>query len=257
MDGEVEGASRTKRRLVVAAVLLVVAAIAVEVITNAVKTHRDIHASYVGITKVDARVSSGTLRLIANNGNSVEVDRKENYTLRGPSITERVENGTLLISENCAGLHVGECTTSYVISVPASVATDAMTTAGLVTADGLRGSLNVNTDGGKADISHTFGDLSVTTRTGKIACDDISSTTVVGNSKSGDIALDFGVDPMNVTAHSNDGNVVITVPKSNTSYNVSAISANKRSTVNVKVDVTSPRQITARSENGDVSVDRG
>jgi hypothetical protein len=245
----------TRQRLIVAVVALVVVAIMLTIVNQLIKTHTTTHSTYNNVTNVNIKVGNGSLRLINTAGNTVDVERKVVYTLHGPSLTQKVQGNTLLIQQNCSGLHIGECDTSYVISVPNKVVTTIVSSGGAVDVDGLQGQVTARTSGGKIDVNQTFGNLDLKTDSGEISGQDLSSLQVMSQTKGGKVNLDFAAAPTKVDASSTDGTIDVAVPKGNTAYNVNAGSTNGKSTIDVKNDTESPRSITARSVDGKVTVE--
>ena len=244
----------TKKRIIFALVLLVIVAVGLGVLNQVLKTTKNTTALFANVTKLDVKVGNGTLALANATGANVVVERKVTYLLRGPSLSQKVEGDTLVIRQNCSGLHIGQCDTAYSILVPPSVATVIASDGGKVDLNGTQGLINVVTSGGEINANKTFGDLDFITDNGNVKGSDLSSLRTKATTKGGKIELTLAVAPTNVDVRSTDGNVSVQVPDENTAYKVDAGSTNNKSSIELNNETNSPRLITARSDNGKVKL---
>lgn len=244
----------TKKRVIVALVLLVLVAVGLGVLNRVLKTTVNTTASFANVTKLDVKVGNGTLALANATGADVVVERKVAYLLRGPSLTQEVKGDTLVVRQNCSGFHIGQCDTSYSILVPPLVETVIVSDGGKVDLNGTQGTMSVKTSGGEINADKTFGDLDFTTDNGNVKGSDLSSLRTKAKTKGGKIELTLAVAPTNLEVRSSDGNVFVQVPDENTAYKVDAGSTNNESSIGLNNDTGSPRLITARSDNGKVKL---
>jgi hypothetical protein len=170
------------------------------------------------IVRVDAKIDSGSLRLVGSDDPRITIESTVHSGLRGPSHTETVVGDRLVVRSNCPfDLITASCSVDYVIHVPNDVA---------VTARG---------NGSDFDIAAVHGDVDVSVNGGRV-----------------DMAFDAA--PHRVDAGSNGGHIKIVVPDDNTGYRVDTHTNGGSTNVGIRTDPASDRTITVETNGGDIDV---
>ena len=205
------------------------------------------------ITALDLRAESGTLTLSAGPDNQITVAARSRWEGQQPTITEQWIGSTLSIVTGCPG--TGRCEVDLTLTLPAGTAITTQTDSGDATLTGMTGPVSVTNGTGGIRLENLTGPVTAETGAGTITGTALSATQVTATTETGDLSLSFSVDPQAVTATVGTGDVTISVPRSSTSYHVTA----ETTTGDRRVDVTqadsASRTIVARVDTGNVTLD--
>ena len=187
---------------------------------------------------VDIRTDNGSVEVRGGGGDDITVVAalEEHHDGDAESSVD-VDDGRLLIDGTCDARWWDPCSVVYVVTVPSDF------------------EVRVVTDNGRVDVSQIDGDVDLSTDNGAIAASDLGSDTVVTSTDNGRIRLTFEQVPTSVETTTDNGAIVVALPQTDDGYAVDASTDNGHVAVDVVDDPASDRHITARSDNGRVSIE--
>jgi len=188
------------------------------------------------VTRLVARTGTGDVHLHAGAaGQPVHVVTTIADSFGGGDSSARVSSGTLTLTGRCRYPWLPDnCHVDYDVTLPAGTSIDVSSGTGDTTADGLSGVITVGTG------------------TGDITLDNLNSATVRAESGTGDVQLDFGTPPTQVSAHSGTGDISVLVPADGTRYRVTTHTGIGDVAVTVPRDGASARSVEAETGTGDI-----
>lgn len=191
------------------------------------------------VSRVDLRLASGSVAIVGSTSSTVEVRRTDNYAFDHAAREERsIAGGVLKISSRCPRIVLGDCSASYEIAVPETVAVDVQTTAGDIRVTGYRGNATVASRSGNVDVEAYCG-FDLTAASG-----------------SGSVHVAAACSPQHLSVRSNSGDASALVPPGR--YRVNATGApGKEKVAGIVVDDRAPFTIDAHSGTGAVAVEGG
>lgn len=185
-------------------------------------------------------VGTGTGSIIvraAPAGSPVTVRRTVRWSFGGATSDETVAGGVLTVTGQCGqDLGLGQCSVSYLLSVPAQTAVTLTTSTGSVQARDLAGDVQAITSTGSVDLS------------------GLRAASVTAQTSTGSVVVRFAAPPTSVTAQTGTGSVEVVVPADATAYDVRATTSVGQQTVQVPVDSGSPHRIVVTASTGSVTV---
>jgi hypothetical protein len=188
-----------------------------------------------------------------------------------PKLSEEETADGLAVRADCAWF-TANCAVDAVITVPANLSVDAVSSGGDITVHGLTGRVHLDSSGGGIDaagltgpveLSSSGGEITATGLTGPAELDssgggvrasDLGSREVTAHSSGGSVQLAFNTPPERVIADSSGGGVEIGLPRVEGGYHVDADSSGGETQTGVQTDPASPRLIDAHSSGGDVRI---
>ncbi|MEU4094632.1 hypothetical protein [Streptomyces sp. NPDC026673] len=189
-----------------------------------------------GAKALDVRNENGSVRITVGSG-PISVTETLEYGSVKPSTRHQVENGTLkLVGSGCGDSR--PCRVDYLIRVPAETTVTVRVDNGGVEAEGVTGAVDLRT--GNGTVSGTA----------------LGARRASLSSENGTVDAAFDVAPDEVTTTAENGAVTVTVPPG-TAYDVRARTGVGMKQVSVPTDPSSPRRITATTDNGMVTVQTG
>lgn len=216
--------------------------------------HEAQHQTYEHkIDAIEVTLDSGEARLTGGGTATIDVDRVLKWPTTKPSITEEWRGNTLVITGHCFGQR--NCSTDYVIRLPAGTPVKVSSDGGSLTTDGLDASQQLSTNGGDITVNSAKGALTLRTDGGNIRGTTLSSTQTTADTAGGEITLSYSGAPDKVTANTDGGNIDVAVPKpSEGGYRVDASTSGGNRTVDVPSDSGASRSVTVHAEGGNVRV---
>ncbi|AQS69813.1 DUF4097 family beta strand repeat-containing protein [Streptomyces pactum] len=196
------------------------------------------------------------LEIVAADGNragEVEVTRWFQGSVAlgsDPEVTWSIDDGRLKLRTRCSGV-VADCATKHRVEVPRGIAVTVKTDDGSVRAQGFRDALEIRTADGSVRVSDSSGPLELHSDDGSLRA-DVSSRRVNASTRDGSVRLELGAVPDLVDTRSDDGSVTVDLPRA--TYKVSAESDDGSVDVSVPRDDASSHEVTARTQDGKVTV---
>jgi hypothetical protein len=191
------------------------------------------------VRRVDVNLSSGDAVIVGTQGTSVEVHRTDDYAFGHAAREHRsLVGGDLRLSSACPRIVVGNCSASYELAVPETVAINVHTGTGNVRLTGFRGTAAVATQAGDIDVEAYCGfDLAAA-------------------SGSGNVRITAACAPAHLQVRTRTGNATALVPPGR--YRISAISGAGSPSVNGLIyDARAPFTIDMHSGSGHLTVGAG
>ncbi|MFC8824442.1 DUF4097 family beta strand repeat-containing protein [Streptomyces sp. NPDC057137] len=250
---------RTRRaRTLVAAGGAVLAVVAVSGCGSADADEAPVEKRSFAFSGKTLTIASGntSIDLVPADVKDVEVTRQVDGWVMfgsGPDPVWKLKESTLTLDVKCKAL-VNNCESRHQVKVPRDMAVKVRNDNGSVRADGFDTDLNLRSDNGSVDVRNSSGKLDLFSDNGKVTTDGVSSTSVRARSDNGAVRLRLTSVPDKVDTFSDNGSVTIDLPKSDTSYAVTAKSDNGSVDVDVPTDDDSGHVVKARSDNGKVTV---
>ncbi|MGV9883370.1 DUF4097 family beta strand repeat-containing protein [Streptomyces sp. NPDC003006] len=192
-----------------------------------------------------------------------------------PEVTWTMDGNRLTLRMNCSGV-ITDCSAKHRVEVPRGVAVTVENGDGEVTARGFRDTLKVHTEDGSVSVKDSRGPLELRSEDGSVTVEDsagpldvqsedgsvtaqgITSRRVTVGSRDGAVRLALAAVPDRVDARTQDGSLDIAVPGKEggeaASYQVEVESGDGATDISVPRDGNSPHHLSARSEDGEVTV---
>ena len=213
--------------------------------------HRSVAATG---SQVSVSVDSGNLTLEPAAGDRVVLTGVAHYGLIRPTVAVTMTGAGVAVTANCARFLVDECDVDLTVAVPAGLAVTASAGSGDITASDLD-ALTLHADSGNLQVNGGSGLLHLSTDSGQITGVAMDASDVNASADSGDISLDFGHAPADVSVQDDSGDVTVTVPSGGPAYAVTAHSDSGSTSIEVPTDPTSTRDISISVDSGNAVVD--
>ncbi len=180
-----------------------------------------------GMVAVD--LGAGDLSIFLTDGDQVEVRRTLRFTGERPTLSARVESGTLRLDVECRDFQL-ECRVDHEVFLPAGASISGGTGTGNVVIDGVPGDIDLSTGSGDIAVTTATGQLVLETGSGNILVDDIigtvdldtgsglidlrraDSATAIASTGSGEVFMDLVGTPSRVTIDTGSADVTLVVP---------------------------------------------
>jgi Putative adhesin len=213
----------------------------------------------------------GGIKIEPGSGPGVRVVETVRYGTFRPKLREEETADGLAVRADCPWF-TANCAVDAVITVPANLSVDAVSSGGDITVHGLTGRVHLDSSGGGIDasgltgpvvLSSSGGEITATRLTGPAELDssgggvrasELGSSEVTARSSGGDVQLAFDTPPDRVIADSSGGGVEVGLPQVEGGYQVRADSSGGETQTDVQTDPSSPRLIDAHSSGGDVRI---
>lgn len=211
--------------------------------------------AYSGKTLTIASGNS-SIDLVPADVKDIEVTRQVDGWVMfgsGPDPVWKLDDGTLTLKVTCKAV-VNNCESRHEVKVPRDMAVTVRNNNGSVRAAGFDTALNLRSDNGSVQVRDSSGELDLVSDNGKVTTEGVSSTSVRARSDNGAVRLGLTSVPDTVDTFADNGSVTIDLPKSGTTYAVTAKSRNGSVDVDVPTDDDSGHVVKARSDNGKVTV---
>ena len=193
---------------------------------------------------IDVRNSAGSVRVLATDGETVDVRAEISEGLRSTGERREIVGDVLELRGSCPNFGSDFCRVSYEISMPRTMALTVHADDGSIDVDGLSGPLDLDSDNGSVEVRRASGSLRLSTDNGHVEGTDLRSSTVTADSDNGRVTLAFTAAPTTVIATSDNGSVEVVVPDDGEAYALDLSTDNGSRTEDIRVDSASPRTIT-------------
>ncbi|MFE2376205.1 DUF4097 family beta strand repeat-containing protein [Streptomyces sp. NPDC059398] len=225
--------------------------------SDAPAEHKDFALSGKTLT---VRTDDSAIELVPADVKSVQVTRHVGgwvFMGSGPHASWSMRDDTLTLKVKCSAV-ISNCESRHRIEVPRGVSVVLSDSNGSVTATGFDTALKLRSSNGKVTVRDSSGALDLNSSNGSINATGISSGQVAADSSNGGIRLALASVPDRVEGVSNNGSVEITLPrKAGLAYKVRTQARNGSTQVGVPTDDASHHSVTARSDNGRITVRSG
>ncbi len=206
------------------------------------------------LTTVSIDASAGSVTVEAADTDHVEVRAEISDGLRATGESRTVDGDTLRLRSTCPNFGSDWCHVDYEITMPRDIALVIDSDDGAVDVTGTTGTVDIGADNGSVTLADLSGVLRVSTSNGRVSAARLRSQTATVDSDNGRITLQFAVPPTTVDTSADNGRIEVVVPADGTAYRVHTSTDNGSQQVSVPEDAASPRSITARTDNGSITV---
>ena len=226
-----------------------------QIVTLLAHEERTVETSYpaAGITGIDVATATGSVRVVATEGDAIEVTAEISEGFRSTGEFQEVVGDTLELRGTCPNFGSDWCRVSYEISLPASLDVRIDADDGSVDVIGVAGDVDVDNDDGSIELTGLDGTLTASNDDGRIVGEDLRSANVTADTDDGRVSLTFAAAPTSVVATSNNGSVTVVVPDDGEAYRLDMQTDNGSRDEAVRTDPSSPRSIVIRTDNGSVA----
>lgn len=200
------------------------------------------------VSMIDVTSSAGSVEIIGSDRDRITVTTQISDGLVSTRHSHEVDGERLLLRASCPPLVVW-CDADFTVAAPSGVSVLVRSGRGSVRVTGVRGDVDAASDHGGITVTDVSGELTLDTDSGSVTATEVRSTIVDARSDNGSVRLAFVCPPEDVTADTDHGNVVVTVPQDDTAYDVDA-----PTDAGVTDDPDARRSIKARSDRGNVTV---
>lgn len=208
------------------------------------------------VQRIVVRTGSGHVTVAAEPTDTIVVNADVHTSIGGNRFHVQLDAGTLELRSTCRWYEVW-CAADVTISAPPSVELDLRSDNGNVGVHGSDAPVHAHSHNGRVELIDVGGPIAASTSNGRVTGEALRSTDVEASSRNGSVNLSFTVPVHQVRGSSSNGSVTVRVPDAPGAYRVDASTSNGRRTVEVRTDPAATDSITARSENGDVTVRYG
>jgi DUF4097 and DUF4098 domain-containing protein YvlB len=203
------------------------------------------------ILRVEA--SAGDVRVTGADGARVEVRMRITRGLTAPSVDTRLQDGTLVLEDDCAGIVLGSCRVDYDIRVPGDAAVTVDSGAGDVQAANLTAGVDLESSAGEVGATRVGGDrIRLSSSAGDVSGKELTAASVDATTSAGNVLLDLAEPPDRVMADSSAGDVRVLLPGG--TYAVDAGTSAGEEDIRVVQDPDAAAAVRVHSSAGDVLV---
>jgi hypothetical protein len=189
------------------------------------------------IERVVVRAGTGKVHLAGTESRRVTVREQLQWLWRQPTVHTSVRGATLTVSGSCPQTGpVNRCKADLDLAIPFDA------------------DVVVQGDSGNISAERLAGHVKLTTDSGDVSARALNAISVAATTNAGDVDVAFATQPVSVSANSNSGNVLVSVPGGG-EYRVDATTAAGDVTVaGVLRNDRALRSISATADAGDVTV---
>jgi hypothetical protein len=203
-----------------------------------------------GLRAVDISNDSGSVRIVATDGDEVTVRAEISEGLRATGERQQIAGDVLELRATCPNFGSDWCGVSYELQVPRDLDLVVHADSGSIDVTGVTGDVDVNGDNGSVELTGLSGTIRASTDNGGVEGFALRSSSVTVDSDNGGVFLEFTQAPTTVEATTDNGSVEVVVPNDGAGYRVDVQSDSGTETDEVLEDPASPRSITIRTDNG-------
>ena len=207
-----------------------------------------------GIAVLDVRNGAGSVTIASADVDQITVRARIGHGLRRSGSSIRVEGDRLVVRGSCPAIGSQWCDVRYTIEVPADIDLVVNADNDSIRVTGIDGRVELHSDNGSIRITDVTGDVELSADNGSIDAVGLTSNSVQADSDNGSIDLELRQPPQTVSVSSDNGNIVVVVPRGEETYAVDLSTDNGNTNNGLSTDVSSDRHVTGSSDNGDVTV---
>ncbi|MFJ8824773.1 DUF4097 family beta strand repeat-containing protein [Streptomyces sp. NPDC102467] len=250
--------ARAVRGLAAAAAVVAVAATATACGADASDDDHPDHRSFaLHGTTLTVDSDDSALELVPGDSDQVKVTRWfKGSTVVGsdPKVTWKwqADEDRLTLRLHCSGI-VTDCSARHRVEVPRGIAVVVRSDDGSVRANDFKKGLDIATQDGSVHVENVSGPLRLQGDDGSLHASGVDARKVSVRSKDGSVHLTLRTVPDRVEASTDDGSLTLTLPGSAT-YRVSTHTDDGGVHVDVPRDTHSAHRISARSQDGEVTL---
>lgn len=213
----------------------------------------EIDGSAISRVEID-NGTSGRVSVVGTDSGTIDMTARVSHGLRSTGHSARVVGDRFVIGASCPNFGSSFCRATYQLEVPEGVSV-VIHSEGRVSVSDIDGPVTVSTDNGSVEATRIRGDVDLSSDNGRVVATGLFGAVGEGRSDNGRVELGFAEPPRTVVADSDNGRVEVVLPdRPGVAYRVELSSDNGTESLQVDTASDSPRSVTARSDNGDVTV---
>lgn len=210
-------------------------------------------ATYDAPRALRVAASSGDVRVTGADVTRVEVRMRITRGLSAPSVDAALQDGALVLEDDCPALVVGSCNVEYAIRVPRDVPVTAESAAGDVEAEDLTAGADLESSAGEVDAARIGGDrVRLASSAGDVSAQELTAASVEATTSAGDVDLDLAGVPDSLLGDSSAGDVRVLLPDG--TYAVDADTSAGEEDIEIPQDPNARARVRLRSSAGDILV---
>ena len=209
------------------------------------------------IATIDVATGSGEVIVVGDRepGTGIAVRPRLTDGLFDGRHSEEIQGDRLVLRADCPIFFSLRCDVRVVVHAPPSIDVVVATDNGDARVRRLDGTVQVSSDNGDIRADRMTGDLRFSTDNGDVVGVAIESQVVRSDTDNGDVTLDFATSPQEFTATSDNGDLLVRLPQEeDVAFVLVTETDNGSVTTPIRTDPSSARRITARSDNGDITI---
>lgn len=230
----------------------------IEAVGLASRTERTVRQSFgaEGIAVVSVSSDDGDVRVVGAVGSTdeIRVVIRLQESWRTVDRVARVDGDHLELAASCPEFGIAFCRADYEVQVPRGVRVVARSHNGDASARSVDGGVDVTSSNGDVTGDDLGGVVVLGSDNGSVDAEGIRAQRLDASSSNGNVTVGFATPPTDVRATSDNGDVIVEVPRGAALYAVDATTDNGTATTPIRTDPASDRRVVASSDNGDVDV---
>ena len=205
-----------------------------------------------GITVLDVDNDAGSVTIESADVDQITVRARIGHGLRRSGSSVRVEGNRLLVHGSCHVFGSQWCDVRYTIEVPADIDVVVSADNDGIRVTGIDGRVELHSDNGSIRATDINGDVEFSADNGSIEGVGLNSSAVQADSNNGSIDLGLRQPPRTVSLSSDNGDILVVVPRGDEVYAVELSTDNGNTDNRLDIDASSDRHVTASTDNGDI-----
>ncbi|WP_157032024.1 DUF4097 family beta strand repeat-containing protein [Kitasatospora cheerisanensis] len=213
---------------------------------------------FQAIDRLDIDSGPAQVTVRAGGTDRVVVSERFAWALRKPTVSQRIDAGTLSISIGCPEARMlFSCTVALDIQVPATTTIKSRNGSGRTEILDISGSTSAETGSGQIELTRVSGAVWAKGGSGQIIGTGLTSPEARLFSSSGQVTLQYDRPPTSVTARLASGNLVLQVPDDGSQYRLDLSSDGGRQEIDPSLqNAASPRLLDIVTASGTVTMGR-
>jgi hypothetical protein len=207
-----------------------------------------------GVAVLDIDNDAGSVTIQSADVDQITVRARIGHGLRRSGSSIRIEGDRLLVRGSCPVIGSQWCDVRYTIEVPADIDVVVEGDNDGIRVTGIDGRVELHSDNGSIRLTDINGDVELSADNGSIEAVGLTSNSVQADSDNGDIELELRQPPQTLDLSSDNGDIVVVVPRDDEVYAVDVTTDNGSTENGLRTDQAGSRRITASTDNGDVTL---
>jgi DUF4097 and DUF4098 domain-containing protein YvlB len=224
-----------------------------ELLAHEVRTERTEFAA-ADVSSVEVNIGNGSVTIVGDaSTTTIDVAARISDGWKATDVDVSIVGGVLEVHSSCPVMSTW-CSTDFTITVPDDLPVRVDAGEGGVTARGLHGAIDLDTDNGRIEVSDVSGSIRLTNDNGSIIGRRMGVASVDASTENGRVELSFIEPPDDVRGRSHNGRVEVIVPDDEVAYRVQLDTDHGSTNIGVRTDPASSHTIDLATSNGSVTV---
>ncbi len=206
------------------------------------------------VRSVEVDVEAGHISVVAGTADAAAITRTRRFVRSEPVTEERLLDGVLRITADCARFLKSVCEVDYRVEVPAGASVKVRTDRGSVSATGITGMIEVDTNAGGVRLEKTRGPVRVTTSAGAVVGVDLAAAFLDATTGAGRVKVSMVEPPARIGLRTGAGSIDLALPPTDGGYRVAADAGRGKADVTVVQNPAALRAVTAGSGAGRITI---